>query len=428
MRITRLFFRRGGVLFGLAIMGYLCYYFVGLHPVFCMILLGIISAVCVAIWKAKTKKRKLIIGTVWIGILAFLFLNPICLIVIRMGAQIVKSERYMCKPEVYTPTGETLSLYCQSYPLLKSLFKPKYDSVSLNSAWLPERLDGYVIIGQNEACVIMGGGFHHWGYVLSLDKQASSALTNIWQLHMRSEGRPNDRHLWTFCTETTRQFTADEMLSAVIARYDTRIQSKLCEDEWKNIWEGKINTYLLFDRVVEARAACREMLALVPKEWNQWLTLTVALIMAEEESFERAEQMMVQWVKADEKFESYLDLAYFYQLSNKPSKAAEAIRQATKYNANRPDVNADHRGYSAAMYAYTSGEYDTVIQLCNHVMPVRINGDYAKTSLSKLRQAALEAKQYGQARPITFNKGMCPFDPYENVDIVHLLQRPVPKQ
>ena len=71
-----------------------------------------------------------------------------------------------------------------------------------------------------------------------------------------------------------------------------------------------------------------------------------------------------------------MDLAYFHQLLGNPGKAAAAMRQSTSYTGNIPwghGGNAEHRGYTAAMYAYQSGEYETVVQLCDHLLSVKIN-------------------------------------------------------
>jgi len=297
--------------------------------------LGIIVLICIglsfAIWSAVTrlsKKWKIAIYVVWVGILGFLFLNPISLWVIAGSIRINIMESTLCKPSVYTPVGETLALYCQSYPLLQPFFEPasEYERL-LNHAWLPEELNNAVprkgrgSFSHDFAGIEMGGGFHHFGYQLQLDTDASSSATNVWQLYMYSE-MPPKRHLKTFHLDAGQQITPDELLSNLVSRYDACIQGKAYSRyDKEDAWKGKIGILVRFNRIAEARVVCKEMREAMPDE--SWPTLTVALIMAEEESFERAEQMMLQWV---EKHYAYRWLAHFYQLSGKPDKADETMR------------------------------------------------------------------------------------------------------
>ena len=359
-----------------------------------------------------------------LGILSVVALKPIAGAVLSaflgMG-HIRESESAMRDPKVYTPVAETLALYCQSAP---SLF-PEY----MNDAWLPEELNaighGRASVSTNYAHVEMGGGFHHFGYHLALDQDASTTGTNVWQLYMYSEGS-EDQRLRTFPVDSTRRFLPDQLLSRVVAGLDKQILRK---PDDASAHQSKIQTYLRFDRVDQAREACRSMLQSMPDAW--WPVLVNALILTEEESRDQAEETLSVWVQKDENFFRYMDLAYFFQLTGKPDKAADAMRQSTGYTGNTPwghGGNAEHRGYTAAMFAYQSGEYDAVVQLCDHLLKITVNGDYAKAGLRELREAAVTAKKKPAHAPsLTWAEGIGPFDPFEDVDIEKLLQRPVPR-
>jgi len=202
-----------------ASIGFLFYYFTGFHPVVCVMLFGFIMGISVSVvhvTRRMSKKWGLIISAVWFSFLALLFLNPASLVVIGMSIQVTQSERYICKPDVYTPSGETLALYCQSYPLLQPLLPTNYyDQTYIDGAWIPEKLNiihhgAHGTIQKDSAYIEMGGGFHHYGYRLSLDTQASSAGTNVWQLFMYREESP-DRHLLTIHMDATRRLTTDEL-------------------------------------------------------------------------------------------------------------------------------------------------------------------------------------------------------------------------
>jgi hypothetical protein len=76
------------------------------------------------------------------------------------------------------------------------------------------------------------------------------------------------------------------------------------------------------------------------------------------------------------------------------------------------------------MYAYQSGQYDAAIKLCQKLLPVSINGNYAKQGLHDLNVAAQQAK-LGHVSLLNWNKNILPFDPFENVDINALLKRKI---
>jgi len=94
------------VIIATAIIGFLFYYFAGFHPIPCVIIFGFIMGVSVAVIRATrrlSKKRNIINGIVWLGFLAFLFLNPVSLFTIGLGIHVTRNARYICKPKAYTP-------------------------------------------------------------------------------------------------------------------------------------------------------------------------------------------------------------------------------------------------------------------------------------------------------------------------------------
>ena len=154
-----------------------------------------------------SKKRKIVIAAVMLGLLAAVFLNPVSLWLIGMAYSINKEEAALCKPEAYMSAGEILALYCQSYSLLQSYFI--YGDVRLPKAF--DRQYPSVKILKQEATAWYGSGFYHFGYELSLDSEASSPSENVWQLHLFREDKES-RHLATIRMDTNRRLTPDEIL------------------------------------------------------------------------------------------------------------------------------------------------------------------------------------------------------------------------
>jgi len=295
----------------------------------------------------------------------------------------------------------------------------------MNYEWMPPELNkighGWASVGTSEAQIEMGGGFHHFGY--RLVHQGSISGTNVWQLFMYDEGA-DDRPLQTISLPIQDKLSSEALLHRVLAGFDEQIQKDPKDDR---AYKGKIEAYLRFNHVPEARQACREMLKAMPDDW--WAVLVNALILSEEQSVARGTDVITQWVKKDENFFRYLDLAYFYHLTGRPREAAKAIVKSTDFNANTPwgeGGNSEFRGYTAAMCAYRAGNYEACSKLCNYLLPVKINRDYAKRGLRELK-AASEKGMHGQVENIPWAREILPFDAFEGVDIAKLLARDVPR-
>jgi Flp pilus assembly protein TadD len=369
------------------------------------------------------KRKRFAIGCLIVGgVLALFVLTPLvllCLPVMQNEMQIRKMKCAMKQAAVYEPVGRKLALYCQSD---LSLF-PEY----LDYAWLPNELTdiggGWGTVSSNHAHVEMGGGFHHFGYHLERDDQVSTPETNVWQLFLYDEGS-REKHLQTIKLARTDHLSPEEVLAGVSSGLDEQLRKN---PKAQYAYQAKIQIYLRFGHVAEARQVCKDMLKSMPDDW--WAILINSFLLEEEGPYDQAENLIIQWVKKDENFFRYLDLAYFYHLTNRPRKAAEAIIKATAFDANTnwgERGNSEFRGYTAAMCAYRAGDYDATIRLCEHLLPVKINGNYAKAGLTDLKEAAQKAKQ-GQMADVKWSKNIGPFDAFEKMDIEKLLGHNVPR-
>lgn len=331
-------------------------------------------------------------------------------------AQISWMESALQRPSVYEPVANRLALYCQSD---RSAF-PHY----LTSAWFPKELRdlgyGMGTVDDTSARVELGGGFHHFGYNLALDASSSSNTTNVWQLWFYSESGGN-KLLTTVSLPTSKQLAPEETMKLVAEGYDDRIAAG---SESRREYQEKIQMYLRFDAVAPARESCREMLQQSPDNW--WAVLVNALLAASLKTDAEGERLIIDWVNKEPNFFRYLDLAYYYELTNQPAKAAAAAQEAIRFNANTEwghGGNSEYRGYTAAMYLYESGRYTECEQLCEKLIGVTINGDYAKRGLGNLLQATKQA-QRGEVKKIEWDDAVSRFDPFESLDLEKLLNRP----
>lgn len=360
-----------------------------------------------------------VFGTVFLlaaAIATIVLLSPVGHVILGVG-QIMRMEWAMRQPNVYGPVAKRLALYCQSD------LQPFPDQ--LTDAWFPSELralgHGWGSIDSTSAHIEMGGGFHHFGYSLSLDPAASNATTNVWNLQMYSEssGRSN---LTTVSLPKDKRLTPDEIMTLVAEGYNAQIAAT---PEKRRAYQEKIQMYLRFNRTAVARKTCRAMLEEMADDW--WAMLVNSLLDASLGADGKAEQSIIDWVNKDRNYFRYLDLACFYQLTDQPARACDAIEQAVAFDANTEwghGGNSEYRGYTAAMYAYESGNYAQCEQLCEKLLDVTINGNFAKRGLKALRRAAQNARR-GDIADVEWDDAILPFDPFESIDIEKLLGRKV---
>jgi hypothetical protein len=134
---------------------------------------------------------------------------------------------------------------------------------------------------------------------------------------------------------------------------------------------------------------------------------------------EQAAQEFTRWVESAPSYSRYLYLAYFYQETSHPDQGAEAVEKAIKCPiVDLPEdlANTECRGYSVGVSAFEAGKFDAVIKLCDALLPVKENGNYAKGALTDLRNAAVSAKA-GQAPSFRPDENILRFNPYEHVSL-----------
>lgn len=350
------------------------------------------------------------------AIAGVILLSPVGQIILGI-AQLNWMESRMRQRSVYDPVAQRLALYCQS--------DHKAFPNHLTSAWFPNELNeighGWGEVDTTSAHIEMGGGFHHFGYSLSLDASESSETVNVWNLRFYSEGS-GESLLTAVSLPKSKRLTPDEIVTMVALGYDAQIAAT---PDNPRAHQEKIQMYLRFDRIEAARKACRSMLEKMPDDW--WAVLTNALLDDSLDQKTQAEQLIVDWVNKDSNYFRYLDLAYFYELTGQPGKASESIKKAIGFDANTEwghGGNSEYRGYTAAMYAYQSGNYATCEGLCEKLLRVTINGNYAKRGLNDLLQSSQRA-QRGEAPIVKWDEAILPFDAFDAIDVEKLLGRKV---
>lgn len=347
------------------------------------------------------------------GICAVILLCGLCLAspfllvigsVLASQAFIAQNEAAMRDPAVATPVARTLALYCQSD---QRLF-PEH----LDGGWVPQELarigpHAWGSVSATSASFELGGGFYHYGYGLHLDQAASTTTARVWRLALHRENQPSET-VATVTLAPSERLSADELFALLVVNHDARISRA---PDQLGPYQQKLDTCGRFGKRADGRAVLDDMVGRFPDEWFPRLVL--ALVVAETDPA-AAEAGLRAWVDGKPDLFRCLDLAYYHQLRGEPAKAAAAAQRATQHEAETEwghGGNSEHRGYSAARYAYETGHLDVAIALCDHLLPVKINGTYAKASLRELRDAAAAAKAGGAPAKLGW-EGMSQFDPF----------------
>ncbi|HVM48600.1 MAG TPA: hypothetical protein VMU04_11265 [Candidatus Acidoferrum sp.] len=356
-----------------------------------------------------------------IGTIAVLWAFPILRVfpmVFLSVAQIRGHEAKMRKPEVYNHVAQQMAVYCQTGPAI-------FPTGFVGNAWLPKVVrdlnPSYTRITETNAHVGMGGGFHHYGYFLERQPN-SSERSNLWTLRFLSEGA-DPKLLATFSTLAAQTIPMSNFVGNALEEYDrlSKTKQEYAEPLWTE--QRRIAFLLQFDQR-RVRDACLSAIHNLPNHW--WPRLTLAMVDSAAGKAVQAERDFADWVNAKPSYSHYLCLCYYYQQMGRPEQAAEAIEKGIKcpiIDLEDDLTNTECRGYSAGVYAFRSGKYSTVIKLCDVLLPVRENGDYAKAALRALRSAAVSA-QSGTVPPFEPSDQVLGFNPYDHVSLEGLRSLP----
>lgn len=324
--------------------------------------------------------------------------------------QVKKLERTMQTAETYMEIGHSLAVYCQTGPSI-------FPTGAVGNAWLPKSVRNFnptfVNISETNAHVAMGGGFHHFGYFLT--QNAVTGESNSWTLGFYSEGSET-KQLTTFTTARREKVLISEFVTNAISEYARLASTKQDEIYALRVQQNRIAFLIQFGRL-KVRDACLQAINEMPTHW--WPRLTLAVIDSAQRGYSDAGAAFETWVKSSPSYSRYIYLAYFYQLVDKPKDAALAMDKAVKYpivDLQDDHMNTECRGYSAAVYAFRTGHYSTIISLCDALLPVTANGDYAKAALRELKRSAVSARS-GEAPTFIPDAGILGFNPYENVSL-----------
>jgi tetratricopeptide (TPR) repeat protein len=304
--------------------------------------------------------------------------------------QIKTEEAKLRQPGVYEPVAKRLALYCQS--------DPKFFSELLSGAWLPDELaqignDGMLTVGPNFASVEMGGGFHHFGYQLSLDQRASTPIIKTWRLTFYSEdARPETMPLTTLQLPAADHLEADALLKLVLAGFD-RAAAQNPND--KTAPSGKIFLLLRFGKLPEAAMAGQDWIQRRPDFWLP--RFATAHLRSRLGEYDAAARDYAAWTQAHPSFSHAICLALFNHREGSTPAALKAVRLALEQPFVEPldgsaAANKFYLGHNGAIMAVLAGDYDLSLAMCDKMLADPADDKWWKVKILKLRAAVMLTK------------------------------------
>jgi hypothetical protein len=336
-------------------------------------------------------KKSRIFALLLLGVLMLLAAAQLLEVLMCIGLGPYAPERPLKVPSLYEPVGEELAILCQSDPSALGVDP----DITMLPAGLTEVGYPEVSVSPDRGFVHCGGGFHHYGYKLIRESTDTTRHQNLWRLYLYSEG-VGDTLLHEFRTDATRTLPREELMAKSLEGHDARIASSPGDPQ---LHLKKIAACLQWGEVEKAREAVAGMKQKTP---DQWEAVLLSALVEARESFDTAERDMVAWVEQQENYFRYIDLATFYQLTNRPAKAAQAMIDSTRFSANLDwghGCNSECRGFAVARYAFENGEHEAVKRLCDHLMKVTVNNGFLRTDLQALKAAA-ESAEAGRPTPL----------------------------
>jgi hypothetical protein len=358
---------------------------------------------------------KVLLLTLGAGLL--LCIGAIALFILSIRLQIHEMEARVTDQAAYKPASAALARLCESDPA----FYAGGEQSMLESAAIPPELRSlgpeWIDISGEGADEIFGGGFHHYGYRLRLDRADSTSSTNTWNLWFYSEDSP-DRMLETFSTVESGQFK----LGNLIARIEAGYQGRMAQGMNANEVATRVNDLLKIGGVEVARSSIRDFAMRYPQDW-----LDQMLAYAVDAQWDPAGAGRLNlWLAHYHDFTVYLFTAYADAATNGWDQATWAVNEALSEGIDDPDWaggrNPQDRGLALCMDLYNSHRYPICLKLCDALLKCG-NGDPASSSqLSVLRSDALSAAA-GQKPLATQPLSNLSFDPFKGIDVHRLVAR-----
>ena len=317
-----------------------------------------------------------------IAVPLFLLIAPVITAFVAMHLsfeEIEREEQEMRLPGSYQPVAKDLALFCQTYG------SPFHDAkiTEVEKAWLPDSAQKLkcrsCYIGPDYLSLEYGGGFHHFGYNVELDKGASNPTERVWRFSFYSEDKNNDNPIELTTIRTPATATCGDFIRTALGHYGQEVS------EFPNvlsIYQRQLLFCMKFARYNDAIQCLETARQNLPGDW--WPRFALDLV---ENKSGNQQNRFERWVGDHASYLSYACLVWLYKLENKPSDAARAGQMMLQFEPKDDPLFTNNFcawTQDVSVYLYHSGYGDLAADLCRKVQ-LKLKPSPAQSDLSWLK-------------------------------------------
>lgn len=337
---------------------------------------------------------------------------------------IYRKEAELASSAVAQAAGRDIAQLCQTCRKHPGWFS---EEPAYAPAWTPPtvlKLDPtWVEVSPEGARVEFGGGFHHFGYWMSLASAATEESdTDTWVLSLYSEDRQN-RELARFTLTPDDGLTEEQFVARTMTELDRRIAAGHdahvagSDDAFASVQRCKFA--IKHQQIPRLQQAIRDSARQNPDAWRDVLFAYVIDLPADPEG---AAARLRQWANSKGDFSAWLMAAYAFDKVGELDAAEEAVQQACKFPANDPpwaSMHARARGYAMCRRLYLSGRCESCLALCENLLAYRGCRDYMADAIRAIRDACHSTRTTSAPATTSVIENGIPYDydPFAGIDI-----------
>jgi hypothetical protein len=330
----------------------------------------------------------------------------IVILAVLINRDIAAAEAKVTAPAAYQPAAVALARLCQSDPTFYSDDEPWPQACTPVEVLKLRPL--HMRINPEFALVEFGGGLGHFGYKLELDDGPADEATNHWTLNFYTESRA--KPIYRFTLPKSEHIELSAFIDGAMAEYHRRAAEGPLDDDVR----ARLKFLLKHHQSELAIQSIDDFAARYPHDWLDQLLRFVTAAPGDKTASDRLEQ----WASAQNDYTNWLFAAFAYAAVGDADAAdrcsAKAVR-AKPDDAGWASTNARCRGAPMCLFLYQSGRYATCLSLCNALLEYQADGAYLAPELTAIRDAAQQASQHPDQRPVPVLK--VTFDPFDKVDV-----------
>ena len=323
--------------------------------------------------------------------------------------------------------GRDLAILCQTCLQHPDWFA---DEPPLAPGWTPQsvlRLDpSWVNVSSEGARAEFGGGFHHFGYGLSIADPSTGVIgATTWVLNFYSEDRL-DQEIGRFTLTPGDALTEEQFVDRTMKEFDQRISAGVNsrfggrDDASLQRCQFAIKHNQIPRLLVDVRSSARN-------NSDAWRDVLLAFAIDFPTDPAGAAERLRKWARGKDDFSAWLLAAYAFAKVGNLDAAGDAAFQASQRPADDPSWTSSHARYRAHPLCHLlcrERRFKTCAALCNTLVNYTSGGDDMGRVFVYMRDACriAESQTSTSQPPECGSSDFSDFDPFAGFDIKALVE------